>query len=105
MQELIDIISEAPSIMDPENRFEQTTQDALYRAATKIRKMRDTGSGSTLTPPEKAAIKYALEDVGELHLFAGTSAGFDVEAGAQKEGHQSKGQKARGQAAALRIYL
>ena len=94
MQELIDIVSEEASIMDPEDRSEQTTQNALYRAATKIRKIRDTGHGPTLNPTEKEAVKYALEDVGELYLSTG-----------EKKEHQSRRQKARTQAEVLGIYL
>ena len=102
MQELLDIIQEESEIMDPENLSEVRTRNALDRASEKIRK---DGPTAALTPVERRAIKYALEDVGELYLFAGTSAGFDVESKAQEREHQSRGSKARTQAAALGIYL
>lgn len=102
MQELLDIIQEEAEIMEPENPTEQATRDALYSAAKKISK---DGPVTVLTPKEKAAVKYALEDVGELYLLAGTSAGFDVESKPEEREHQSRGEKARTQAAALGIYL
>lgn len=102
MQELLDIIQEEAEIMEPENPSEQATQDALWVAA---RRIRESGPAATLTPKEKAAVKHALEDVGELYLLAGSSAGFDVESKTEEAEHQSRGQKARTQAAALGIYL
>lgn len=102
MQELIDIIQEEAEIMEPENHAELATRDALWSAA---RRIHEEGPVAVLTPKEKAAVKYALEDVGELYLFAGSSAGFDVESKAEEAEHQSRGHKAREQAAALGIYL
>ncbi len=102
MKELLDIIQEEAEIMKPENRDEHATLDALWAASRRIRK---DGPVAVLTPAEKSAVKYALEDVGELYLFAGTSSGFDVETPEVKKEHQSRGQKAREQAAALGIYL
>ena len=102
MQELIDIIEEEAEIMEPENRSETVTRNALYRAAGKIAK---DGPAAVLTPIEKSAVRFALEDVGELYLFAGSSAGFDVTSKAQAREHQLRGQKARTQAATLGIHL
>lgn len=102
MQELIDIIQEEAEILKPESPTEQATQNALYSAARKIRK---DGPATVLNKAEIAAVRYALEDVGELYLFAGSSAGFDVETKSQELEHQSRGRKAREQAAALGIYL
>lgn len=102
MQELLDVVVEEAEIMTPENPEEERTQTALYSAASKIR---DDGASASLTPTEKSAVKYALEDVGELYLFAGSSMGFDTESEAQRKEHQSRGEKARTQAASLEVYL
>lgn len=102
MTELLEILEEEISIMEPENPEEERTLRNMEEATTKIR---DDGPTATLTPEEKAAVKYALEDVGELYLFAGSSAGFDVESKAQEREHQSRGDKARTQAAAIAVYL
>lgn len=102
MNELLAIIEEEASIMEPENPEEEATQKALYSALDKIR---EEGPVASLTPAEKAAVKYALQDVGELYLFTGSSAGFDVESKAQEKEHQNRGEKARTQAAAVAVYL
>lgn len=102
MQELLDIIQEEAEIMEPENRAELATQDALRIAA---RRIREDGPTATLTPKEKEAVKYALTDVGELYLHAGTSAGFDMESKTEEVESRERGRKAREQAAALGIYL
>ena len=104
MQELLSIIEEEASIMEPENRTEQATQDALWIAA---RRIHEDGPTAILTPKEKKAVKYALEDVGELYLFTGTSMGFDADVVGEEnvQEHISRGRKAREQAAALGIYL
>lgn len=102
MQELLDIIQEEAEIMTTESRSEQTTKNALNSAFWKIRK---DGPTTMLTSTERAAVRYALKDVGELYLFTGTTAGFDVESKEQEKEHQSRGRKARTQAAALGIHL
>lgn len=102
MQELIDIIEEEAEITETQTRAEETTKDTLYTAA---RKISESGPVTILTSTEKAAVRHALEDVGELYLFAGTSAGFDVATPKEEREYQSRGHKARAQAASLGIYL
>jgi len=102
MQELIDIIEEEAEIMEPTTRTEQLTQDALYSA---VKKIHWNGSATKLEPAEKKAVKYALQDVGELYLLTGTSAGFDVETTTEEVEHRNRGRLAREQAAALGISL
>jgi len=100
MQELLDILEEEHSIMDePEiASLRQYLSDAIV-------KIRRHGPVAPLTPKEREAVKYALQDVGELYLLAGTSSGFDVESKTQETEHQSRGRKARIQAASLGICL
>ncbi len=98
--ELASIVEEEASIMEPENRSEQSTQNALYRVLQKLRSQK-----YVFTPTEKSAIKYALEDVGELYLFTGSSSGFDVENKKQEKEHQNRGSLARSQAYQLGIKL
>jgi hypothetical protein len=104
VQELLDIIEEEISIMQPEDPEEETTLKNLESALPKIR---DEGPIASLTSEEREAIKYALEDVGELYLYTGTSGGFDTDGltKADVKEHRSRGEKARTQAAALGIYL
>ena len=104
MNELLAILEEEISIMQPEDPEEEATLKNLESAYPKIR---DDGPTADLTSEEREAIKYALQDVGELYLFTGTSAGFDTNALTKEEvaEHQSRGEKARTQAAAVAVYL
>jgi len=99
MQELLDILEEEASILDPE------ADDMRRTLMSAHRKIAANGLSAVLTTQEKAAVKDALIDVGELYLFAGTSSGFDVDSKAQEREHRSRGAKARSQAAALGIYV
>jgi len=104
MKELLAILEEEISIMEPEDAEEEATLRSMESALPKIR---DEGPAASLTPDEREAVKYALEDVGELYCFTGTSAGFDTDGLTKKDvkEHQGRGWKAREQAAALGIHL
>lgn len=98
--ELEAIVQEEAEIMELDDTAEAGTQNALHRVLDKLQE-----NNYSFTPTEKSAIKYALEDVGELYLFAGTSAGFDVESEAQEAEHRNRGLLAREQAYQLGIRL
>ena len=98
--ELREIVQEEAEIMEPENASEARTRKALWRALDKLER-----ENYDFTSAEKSAIIYALEDLGELYMFAGSSAGFDVESKAEEVEHQSRGTRAREQAYALGIII
>lgn len=102
MQHLLDLIEEEAEIIEPEDHHEEKLKEALYSAHRKISK---DGPVTRLTLEEKLAVRYALQDAGELYLFAGTSAGFDSETtGNDVVTMQQHGRQARTEAAALGIY-
>lgn len=104
LQSLLDILEEEISIMEPEDPEEETILKDMESAMAKIR---DANTPFIdLTPGERAAIKYALEDVGELYLFTGTSAGFDLSGltEADRIEHVHRGEQSRVEAATLGIY-
>jgi hypothetical protein len=109
MKELLAIIEEEVSIIDPDDYPEESVdlENIRKNLESAMDKIRDQGPAADLTPEEREAIKYALEDVGELYLYTGTSGGFDTNGltKADVKEHQSRGEKARTQAAALGIYL
>ncbi len=61
------------------------------------------GPKATLTPSEKDAVRYALDDIGELYLYAGTPAGYQPDSESEVSELQRIGKKARMQAASLGI--
>jgi len=101
-RELYNIVEEEESIMEPDIPDEQKIKNALGRVRNKL-----SNRDYDFTPTEINAVKYALEDVGELYLYAGTSAGFDTSGltDATVREYVSRGLKARTQAAKLGILL
>lgn len=88
--------------MEPESPEEERILKNLHSAYHKIR---EHGHAAHLTLEEKLAVRYALEDVGGLYLFAGTSAGFDVQGDEDVVLMQKLGRQARTEAGALGVYV
>lgn len=94
--ELREVVEEEASIMEPDGRAEVRARSALYRVLDKLERQH-----YVWTSAEKAAVLFAMEDVGELYSFAGTSAGFDADTPEEARGFRSRGDKALEQARAV----
>ncbi len=96
---LLDVIEEEIDVLEDDDETPNSRKinvDALRRAYSKI-----YNSNFTFTPTEQSAVRDALEDVGNLYRFAGTSAGYDVEGGESESQMQKRGRNAWLQAGTL----
>lgn len=100
MKDLISIVDEELDIISDDPDAHTTDVQAMRRALLKLKE-----GNRDLTEPEKEAVKYALEDVGELYLYAGTSAGFDADNVDSVPEAQRMARNAREQAHQLGIQL
>ena len=102
MQELIYVIDDEIDVLQ-DHAGDEGVKDwdlkSLISAKNKLIKR-----NRNLTKSEKAAVKDALQDVGELYLFAGTSAGYEDEDNTRLDAtNKYIGQKALTQARSLVI--
>lgn len=98
-QELEEIlVEEAEAVEGDKDQPQPDLVRNLHSAAHKI-----SLGISPLTQDEIDAVKHALQDIGELYLFAGTSAGFDNEDPDTDAANARKGRQARWQASRLGI--
>lgn len=75
MSDLASILDEEISVIEDEDDPDVRKLTApMRRALDKVQ-----ADNRTLTKLEKEAVQYALDDIGELYLYAGTSAGFNKE--------------------------
>ena len=104
LQHLLDLIAEEAEIVDDDQdtpKSEKISVKDLNSAHTQIQK---DGPLAHLTILERNAVRDALEDLGELYRFAGTSAGFKVQDAKEQQENRTYGNSALKQAAALGIY-
>lgn len=87
-------------IEDEEDRSVTVLRAPMRRALDKVKRDK-----RTLTDLEKDAVRHALEDMGELYLYAGSSSGMKLDDPVEERNARQMGRDARDEARVFGVVM